>query len=253
VSPKTPPLNPLASRRGNAGPAPLLLNVTNNRVPIAIHSAPPPASPASFFDNIHDGMHDLESSGESGDDGEDESESEGGSDCGNDADVDTTAVHEPLRPRVTSNVQPPASPASLRSKPSFSFSRFGNRSTPNVARRDFSPTVARFKTNQKPAMSHKPISNVPPPRPSFFSSKKSPKRSPLDLVQTMELPPPPLPLSNDSRSSLTRSMPAPGTGQKGQNSQDESLRKLDGLMLQHMEAEKSRIKKIAQTLHESKS
>jgi len=30
------------------------------------------------------------------------------------------------------------------------------------------------------------------------------------------------------------------------------LRKLDGLMLQHMEAEKTRIKKIAQTLHESK-
>jgi hypothetical protein len=173
--------------------------------------------------------------------------------------VDTTAVHEPPRPRVMSNAQPPPSPASLRSKPSFSFSRFGNRSTPNVARQNFSPTltsfsptITRFKTNQKPAISHKPISNVPPPRPSFFSSKKSPKRSPLDLVQTMDLPPPPLPLSNDSRSSLSRSIPAPATGQKGQNPQDESLRKLDGLMLQHMEAEKTRIKKIAQTLHESK-
>src|SRR5882762_6735874 len=90
-----------------------------------------PASPASFFDNIHDGMQDLESSGESSDGGDDGDE---GSDYGNDADVDTTAVHEPLRPRAMSNLQPPASPVSLRSKPSFSFSRFGNRSTPNVAR-----------------------------------------------------------------------------------------------------------------------
>jgi hypothetical protein len=260
----SPPANPLASRRGNAVPAPLLLNVTNNHIPVTVHSAPPPASPASFFDNIHDGMQDLESSGESSDGGDDGDE---GSDYGNDADVDTTAVHEPLRPRAMSNLQPPASPVSLRSKPSFSFSRFGNRSTPNVARQNFSPihtsfspTISRFKLNQKSAISHKPISNVPPPRPSFFSSKKSPKKYPIDLVQNLQLlddlPPPPLPISNDSRSSLSRSMPArssTGDGQKGSSTQDESLRKLDGLMLQHMEAEKSRMKKIAQTLHEAKS
>jgi hypothetical protein len=54
--PTLPPKSlPLASRRGNAGPTPLLLNVTNNHVPMTIHSAPPPASPASFFDNIYDG------------------------------------------------------------------------------------------------------------------------------------------------------------------------------------------------------
>lgn len=257
--PKTPPLNPLASRRGNVGPAPLMLNVTNNRVPVAIHSAPPPASPASFFDNIHDGMHDLESSGESG-----ESEEDGeGSDYGNDADVDTTAVHETSpRPRAMSNLHPPASPASTRSKSSFSFSRFGNRSTPNVARQtfspslpSFSPTISRFKVGQKSSISHKPISNVPP-RPSFFASKKSPKKCPLVMPPPDDLPPPPLPTSNDSRSSLSGSIPAPASvkdGQKGTNAQDESLRELDGLMLQHMEAEKTRMKKIAQTLHESKS
>ena len=258
LPPKSPPL---ASRRGNAGPAPLLLNVTNNRVPAAIHSAPPPASPASFFDNIHDEMDDLESSGEE--------ESEDGSDDDNDADVDTTAVHDsPPRPRAMSNLQPPASPSSSRSKPTFSFSRFGNQSTPNIPRQDFSPTlssfsptIARFKGNPKSSMSHKPISNVPPPRPSFFSSKKSPKKATLDLVQTMQqrpdgLPPPPLPMNNDSNISLSKSMPAPVRDQdvqKGRRKQDESLRKLDGLMLQHMEAEKTRMKKIARTLHESKS
>jgi len=204
-------------------------------------------------------MQDLESSSESGD-------SEG-SDYGNDADVDTTVAHEPLRPRTVSSLQPSSSPVSLRSKSSFSFSRLGNRSTPNVARQNyspthlsFSPTISRFKVNHKSAISHKPISNVPPPRPSFFSSKKSPKRSPLDLVQNMQLsddlPPPPLPMSNDSRSSLSGSMPkrsSLGDGQQRPRVQDESLRKLDGLMLQHMEAEKSRMKKIAQTLQQNKN
>lgn len=256
--PKSPP--PLASRRGNVGPAPLMLHVTNNRVPVAVHSAPPPASPASFFDNIHDGMQDLESSGDSGEDGDGSDD-----DFGNEADVDTTAVHEtPPRPRAMSNLQPPASPASTRSKSSFSFSRLGNRSTPNVARQtfsptlpSFSPTISRYKINQKSAISHKPISNVPP-RPSFFSSKKSPKRSPLDLVMQPpdDLAPPPLPMNNDSHSSLGKSITVSGSmkdSQKGSSPQDESLRKLDGLMLQHMEAEKTRMKRIAQTLQESKT
>jgi hypothetical protein len=50
-------------------------------------------------------------------------------------------------------------------------------------------------------------------------------------------------------------MPAPARADDMQKSQkhDESLRKLDGLMLQHVEAEKTRMKKIARTLHESKS
>ncbi|KIM84904.1 hypothetical protein PILCRDRAFT_374876 [Piloderma croceum F 1598] len=261
LPPKSPPL---ASRRGNAGPAPLLLNVTNNHVPMTIHSAPPPASPASFFDNIHDGMHDLES--ESGEDGD--GESDGGSDYDNDADMDATAVHEPTRSRTMSNLQHSPSTPSPRLKSAFSFSRFGNQSTPNVARQNFSPTltsfsptIARFKTNQKSSIIHKPVSNVPPPRPSFFASMKSPKKSPLDLVQTMQqrpddLPPPPLPMSNDSRSSLSRSVPASTLVvdvQGSRNTKDESLRKLDGLMLQHMEAEKNRMKKITRTFQEAKN
>lgn len=247
------PLHPLASRRGSTGPTPLLLNVDTSRMPIAIHSAPPPASPASFFDNIHDGMHDLESS-------EDSYE---GSDFGNDADLDTTMVHEPLRPRaMSSSYHSPATPP----RPSIPFSRLGNRSTPNVARHNFSPTaasfaptLARFNTPQKKHINHKPISNVPP-RASFFSGKKvgrSPNKSPLEYVNTMQLPqsdelvPPPSLTMGDSRSSFSRSITGSDIIRDGQK--DESLRKLDGMMVKHMEAEKDRIKKIARTLHESKS
>lgn len=268
----SPSLHPLASRRGNAGPTPLMLTVnTRLPVPIAIHSAPPPASPASFFDNIQDKMHDLESSDES----EDESENE--SDDADDADVDTSIAHEMARPRATSNYhhQPPLSPLTPP-KASFSFSQHRNSSTPNVARPTFSPTVssfsptlARFKISPKKPPTHKPISNVPQRAP-FFSSKKtkkSTKKSPLEFVHTLQRPqdndtlPPPLPISNDSRSSFSRppTMGSVTTGtdsvrdwQRGQSSQDESLRKLDGLVLQHMQAEKDRIKKIAKTMQESK-
>jgi hypothetical protein len=211
-------------------------------------------------------MHDLESSGGSGEDGD--GESEDGSDYEKDVDADTTAVHEPTRSRTMSNLQPIPSAPSPQSKSAFAFSRFGNQSTPNVARQNFSPTltsfsptISRFKTNPKSSIVHKPISNVPPPRPSFFASMKSPKKSPLDLVQTIhqrpdDLPPPALPVSNESRSSLSRLVPAsvrPVDAQQAQKTRDESLRKLDGLMLQHMEAEKTRMKKITRTFQELKS
>ena len=252
LSPQPPPLSPIASRRGSAGPAALLLNVNTAHIPIAIHSAPPPASPTSFFDNIHDGMHDLESS----------EDSDEGSDFGNDADLDTTTAHETLRPRaMSSSHQHPTTPP----RSSFLFSRLGNRSTPNVARRNFSPTVAsfsptlaRFSISQKKLINHKPVSNVPP-RASFFSGKKagkSPNKAALEYVHTTqqqadELVPPPSLTMGDSRSSFTRSITGSDIVRDGPK--DESLRKLDGMMLKHMEAEKDRIRKIAKTLHESKS
>lgn len=253
LPPQSPPSHPLASRRGGTGPAPLFLNVNISRMPITIHSAPPPASPASFFDNIHDGMHDLESSEESYE----------GSDFGNDADLDTTMAHEPLRPRaMSSSYHSPTTPP----RPSFPFARLGNQSTPNVARHNFSPNVAsfsptlgRFSISHKKHINHKPISNVPP-RTSFFSGRKvgrSPNKSPLEYVNTMQLPqpdellPPPSLTMGDSRSSFSRSITGSDIIQDGQK--DESLRKLDGMMVEHMEAEKDRIRKIARTFHESKS
>jgi hypothetical protein len=167
---------------------------------------------------------------------------------------------------MSSSHQHPTTPP----RPAFSFARLGNRSTPNVARRNFSPTapsfsptLARFSLSQKKHISHKPISNVPQ-RASFFSGKKvgkskSPNKSALEYVHTVqqqqqqpdELLPPPSLTIGDSRSSSSRSITGSDIIRDGPK--DESLRKLDGMMLKHMEAEKDRIRKIAKTLHESKS
>lgn len=275
------PISPgLATRRGNMGPTPLMLNV-NTRVPVAVHSAPPPASPASFFDNIQDGMHDLDDSSESDEDEDEDAEMGHGSgsddDDGedlNDADLDTTLAHEPLRPRAYSNLPSPRSPLTPPRSP-FAMPKFRNQSTPNVARppfsptlASFSPTLARFKIPQQKKTSpiHQPISNVPPRSPStFFANKKksamSPRKSPLEFVHNNqsfddERPalPPPITIGYESGSSAshpTTESNKIGNWQKNQLAQDESLRKLDGLMLQHMEAEKDRMKRIARTLQQS--
>lgn len=257
---------PLASRRGSAGPAPLLLNVNVPHAPLTVHSAPPPASPASFFDNIHDGLGDLDSDGSG-----DEDDEQGHVDMYSNNELNLTSVLEPPRPRALSSTQPPRSPGSGTP---FTFARFGNQSTPNVACQvssplapPFSPSLPRFKINSSPkppSVNHQPISNQPisniPPRGSFFSSKrkvaKSPKKSPLDFVQ-----PPPLPATaEDDSYNFFRIPPMlePGkpvdtrsmlSSQSRNTNQDESLRKLDGLMVQHMEAEKDRIRKIARTFH----
>ncbi|KAF7970837.1 hypothetical protein HWV62_22790 [Athelia sp. TMB] len=266
---------PLAQRRGAAGPAPLLLNPNSSRVAVSVHSAPPPASPASFFDNITDGMQDLETT--------DDSDTGDGLRSGDsDSDLDSPPLPEPFRPRAMSNALESASP---RSK-SFMFARFGNQSTPNIGKvssplvHTFSPTMARFKSNnQKPPpsmLSYQAISNEPgralrnlpigniPPRPSFFSSKKggkSPKKLNFLPAARVESPPPLPTLAMDDHDpfgplmepgrvfDMTTPLPSP---RPRSNTQDESLRKLDGLMVQHMEAEKDRIRKIARTLHQKR-
>ena len=266
----TLPVSPgLATRRGNSGPTPLMLNA-NTRVPVAVHSAPPPASPASFFDNIQDGMHDLDDSSESDED-EDAEQSLGSEDDGedtNDADLDTTLAYEPLRARAYSNLPSPRSPLTQPRTP-FTMPKFRNQSTPNVARppfspslANFSPTLARFRIPQQKRTppNHQPVSNIPPHSPTFFASKKSgisPRKSPLEFVhnnKSSDDEPLPIIIGYDSSSSAshpTTESNTAGSGQKNQSTQDESLRKLDGLMVQHMEAEKDRMKKIARTLQES--
>jgi len=125
-------------------------------------------------------------------------------------------------------------------------------------------------------LSYQAISNEPtkapknqaigntPRRKSFFSSKKggkSPKLEFLPLARAESPPPLPMGVADDSDPFgvlmepgriVDTAAPLPSPGIRS-NTQDESLRKLDGLMVQHMEAEKDRIRKIARTLHQTKA
>lgn len=74
--PTTPPLpisnRPLSERRGNPSGAPLSLHVPTGNFPPQIHSAPPPASPTSFFDSIASQPNALDDLDSSSDEDEDE-------------------------------------------------------------------------------------------------------------------------------------------------------------------------------------
>lgn len=199
-------------------PPQLFLNVSSQSFHSALHSAPPPSSTTEFFDHIQahtDAMDDLDDS--------DDSASE--------TDPDVTAVATfatPRRPKLM---------------------RLGNLSTPNVypgAKEPYYPSVI-------PTERRKPVEHTAPKAPYFSRVKGAPdslthlslaqhSREHLPIVQTtQEVRPATAGTENIRR------------WQKDQKSFQESSRRLDGLLIRHMQAEKDTLKRIAQTAKVAKS
>ncbi|KAF9046926.1 hypothetical protein BDZ89DRAFT_1058396 [Hymenopellis radicata] len=224
--PTTPPYT-ISERRN--GPTPLALHIPSTSTHPAMHSAPAPSSPTSFFDSIQaqpNAMDDLDSSS-------DESDSEENNERdSNDALQDSTShevsqLYIDPRTRKISNARD-------------SLMRLGNHSTPYVAR----PSLPFGVTDPK-----QPIGYTPPQtRPQFFVDKA--ERSVTGSGTT--------PVSSFDFFKYAQDHPRrPATAdenvQAWQHKQrdQESLRRLDGLLVQHMEAEKDRLKRIASNIQSS--
>jgi len=186
----------------------------------ALHSAPPPSSTAEFFDHIQghpamDGHYDSEDSASEGD------------------------------PEITAGY---ASPQQQQQQ--CPLTPLGNISTPDLR----GATVPYYPTGITKDRK-KPVGNVPTMGPYFTNIKTSPH----SLTQ--------LSLAQHSREHLVddededeSSSTAPATGedhvrrwQRDQLALEESSKKLDGMVMQHMQAERDRMKRIAQTSKVSQS
>jgi len=232
--PTTPPL-PLSQSDQNSGRShpPLSVTISTTSTPVAIHSAPGPSSPTSFFDSIQtqpNAMDDLESSS---DEDEDEADHSG--------QRDQKLFVDP-RHRAISNVSASQRPSIMR---------LGNFSTPYLRTGEsFRPNLLPIGNNPH---SKQPMSGSAFRQPFFVDRKKDVlPSSTFDFFKyAQEHPPPTLaPLCTPAESSNPR---RPSTADhvtvwKNNQRAQESLRKLDGMLIQHMEDEKDTIKRIATTL-----
>ena len=197
-------------------PPPIFLNVSSQSFHSALDSAPPPSSATEFFDHIQahtDAMDDLDDS--------DDSASE--------------TYHD-----FAAFASPPRTPKLMQ---------LGNFSTPNVypgAKEPFYPSVI-------PTERRVPVGHTAPKTPYFSSVKGAP-----DSLTHLSL-------SQHSREHLpmeeSKPSPRPATAgaenvrrwQRDQEAFEESSRRLDGLLIRHMQAEKDTMKRIAQTAKVAKS
>ncbi|KAG6816295.1 hypothetical protein H0H87_007178 [Tephrocybe sp. NHM501043] len=223
--PTTPPF-PLSQRRGNSTGMHLSLDIPPTNIPVAIHSAPGPTSPTSFFDTIQNqpnAMDDLDSSS-------DESECE----------VDDASLDPPSPiisdPRARSLSITPANP-----RPSLM--RLGNHSTPYV-----SQSSSETRRPSTGIMNRKPIGNVPVRAPFFTELAGKSDQGHSTPVSSFDF----YKFAQQNKvarqpSSGNRRLSAEKAARwRTMNPQaQESLKKLDGLLLQHMETEKDTIKRIA--------
>ncbi|KAJ7274461.1 hypothetical protein B0H12DRAFT_1228187 [Mycena haematopus] len=219
----SPPPFPISGRRGTM---PLVLEIPRTNIHQSIKSAPAPSSPPSFFDalqNQPNAMDDLDSSDDDDDD----------SYLGDHDSPPKTPIFVDPRTRAVTNA--PSAASSSRSL----LMRLGNHSTPYVSR----------SAEGSPVSSKKAVGNIPASG-SFFKGGKSdqghgPPTSTFDFFQYTQK----YPLASMGEPSVLR---RPQTSDQAvrQSSQkaQESLRQLDGLLIQHMEAEKDKLRRIATTL-----
>lgn len=204
---------PVPSVHGTSNhlPLPLEVNISIDSFASGIHSAPPPSSPATFFDHIQSHPNAMDDLDDSSDDSRSDIQ-------------EMTAVYRDPQP-----------------SPHPSLMQLGNRSTPSIARTTDEPHHLAI-----PAERSQPVSNVPAKTPYFTSVKSSPN----SLTY--------LTLAQHSQEHLTVDGLAPQRSntagsenvlrwQKDQQALAESTRKLDGMLIQHMETEKDTLRRIAQT------
>lgn len=239
---------PLAERRGHTSPLSLL--IPTETIPSAIHSAPAPASPTAFFDRIQshpNAMDDLETSDESDDE------------------TAPSVMSTPsAKPETISS--PEAKTCSIRSSTRSSTNsarpsimRLGNHSTPHL-----SPSSGGESYSFDIPDPRKPIGHIPE-KGTFFttrSRKKSNKgQVPFPLpTYDSQTPAPDAPFAESSRqagararSMTRRPATASGAEQKTRPLQRESLQRFDGMLLEHMAAERDTIKRITSNLSNLRS
>ncbi|KAL0565682.1 hypothetical protein V5O48_016342 [Marasmius crinis-equi] len=225
--PTTPPLpddnrhigaNSLSIRIPSTAPAP------------SIRSAPPP-SPTSFFDSIESHLSSEldDSSDEDSDDDDDD-----------DANIDVGPFAPPTRPFVEmerrSQPRRSTTPQPRASGSRTPIMRLGNHSTPYISR---TADEQRSLFGSKEAVGH-----VHTPKQTSFFTDREPVSSTLELYQYA---------ANSRGRSGVRSPPKrPATMEERINQKlaqnkrrdQESLKRLDGMLKQHMQDEKDRIRKI---------
>ncbi|RDB26279.1 hypothetical protein Hypma_006504 [Hypsizygus marmoreus] len=229
--PTTPPLPspplPISEWRGNSLNRQLSVEIPSTDVPVALHSAPGPSSPTSFFDSIQsqpNAMDDLESSSSESDN--------------DDIDDDHTKVFAEARTRNRTISNAPALPRPLM--------RLGNHSTPYVSQgvESHAYGMEDFK---------RPIANVPA-RAQFFTDRQGksdhghgPPVSSFDFYKYTQANRPATAGGEIGTRKKRRSSFGTEAALRDNQKAQESLRKLDGMLIQHMEAEKDTIKRIAAT------
>lgn len=233
--PTTPPFPRSQSDRGSGrSHVPLSLTISTTSIPIAIHSAPGPSSPTSFFDTIQthpNAMDDLESSS-------DEEEE-------NEADHAGHRVQSmDPRNRTFSNVLPSQRPSIMR---------LGNFSTPYLRNGEsYRPNLLPIGNNPH---SKQPVSSSAFRQPFFVDRKHDVlSSSTYDFFKYAQEHPPTvasLPTSPGSSDPRRPSTADHVTVWRNNQRAQESLRRLDGMLIQHMEDEKDTIKRIATTLKQT--
>ncbi|KAG7089753.1 hypothetical protein E1B28_011407 [Marasmius oreades] len=227
--PTTPPL-PLTDRREAH---PLRVSIPPNVPPPSIHSAP---APASFFDSIQSELSSLEDLDSSSDESEDDSSH------GN-------VNHGPFEPPRRPFVDHPLPSRSTTPQPRVSGSRtpimrLGNHSSPHVH-------VSRSAEERREVLdSRNAVGHTVPSQYTFFTDRV-PLTTTFELYQyagranASDI--------NLNRPSGVRSPPRrPATMEERVNAklvqnrkrEQESLKRLDGLLIQHMRDEKDMIRRI---------
>ncbi|KAI0822460.1 hypothetical protein BC628DRAFT_1327179 [Trametes gibbosa] len=270
------PISPIAARRGQGSS--LSLRIPTEFMEPGIHSAPAPSSPTDFFDRIQatisNAMDDLETSDESSDD---ELSLEGAEHARSRYNppppprspeiVETAAVYVEPRTRAISNRA-----SSSSSRPSIM--RLGNHSTPQL-----SPAPSFVTAEPMPQFTYdrkKPIGNVADMARRSFTSVRSVKKGKGIVAQPKS---PILPIgpvssspihqyamgsgygssSTSARKDGRRPATAPSADGRlkpeegGRRVQRESIQKFDGMLLQHLAAERDRIKAITNNISASNS
>ena len=231
--PTTPPLPQSKPERSiGRSHVPPSLTISTTSTPLAIHSSPGPSSPTSFFDTIQtqpNAMDDLESSS---DEDEDEADRSG----------HRVQSIDP-RNRTISSVLPSQRP---------SFMRLGNFSTPYLRKGEsYRPNLLPIGNNPH---SKQPRSGSTFRQP-FFVDRKHDVLSPstYDFFKYAQEHPPIVasPTAPEPSSPRRPSTADHVTVWRNNQRAQESLRRLDGMLIQHMEDEKDTIKRIATTLKQT--
>ncbi|PPQ99143.1 hypothetical protein CVT24_009333 [Panaeolus cyanescens] len=271
---------------------PLTLDIPTVRIPVAIHSAPGPSSPTNFFDTIQshpNAMDDLESSSED-EDGEedvDEEMQEFAERQAHQHQILMEARNRSYSVASVANNTPPSAIGMGITAPSMLGLRMGrpgimkhnNFSTPYLRHGDVSASsFSSHSSAWKALESHQPVSNTPnrktpignvPVGKGVASGSGSkdggdPVSNSYDFFRYAQEHPAPTFASlvkaeeeaaKAGRGQAEAKRPATAdhvmTWRKDQKAQ-ESLRRLDGMLLQHMEDEKEAIKRIATGLQQQR-
>jgi hypothetical protein len=194
------------------------LGLSSSSIPSSIHNAPPPASPREFFDQIQE--DDWESSDESD---EDAGDSEYVEAAGRDTPHGSSQGH---------------SSVSLAS---------GMSSTQSVSATTSREDISMHSAHSG-SMERLPVGNVPRPPIYFKDTQGDHALSSYDLYQ----------LSRSAAASTSRvsseTQARGGTGEeKKREGRTASMQRLDGLVLQHIEAERGTLSRIAKTVKDAQS